>query len=263
MPPPPLSLPRYRDLSLRRQSRALGITGKAELFKHEWYVGINLCFSRDLVLKASLDGVCVTSVFETQPLLGRDGGRAASVPTSRAAGAPERQGPAVHSGLPRFSWYRCRVSKAMFRTSQGPNELKPHDGSWGPRGPRLWSSIKTKPQDLPPLTPRKRPGPAPEEATALLGPEAASPAREARAGRGGFPYGCWQPRTKKNPSLLRRRTYGQSPSPPSPPWAAEPLGGCVPTDSELIKSYLSSTVDTEASRLACFGRAAAKSSSFS
>lgn len=162
MPPPPLSLPRYRDLSLRRQSRALGITGKAELFKHERYVGINLCFSRDLVLKASLDGVCVTSVFETQPLLGRDGGRAASVPTSRAAGAPERQGPAVHSGLPRFSWYRCRVSKAMFRTSQGPNELKPHDGSWGPRGPRLWSSIKTKPQDLPPLTPRKRPGPAPD-----------------------------------------------------------------------------------------------------
>lgn len=39
------------------------------------------------------------------------------------------------------------------------------------------------------------------------------------------------------------------PPPDSP--SLEPLDGCVSTDSELIKSYLSSTVDTAQSRLAC------------
>lgn len=40
--------------------------------------------------------------------------------------------------------------------------------------------------------------------------------------------------------------------PPASP-SLEPLDGCVSTDSELIKSYLSSAVDTEPSRLACSG----------
>lgn len=38
--------------------------------------------------------------------------------------------------------------------------------------------------------------------------------------------------------------------PPASP-SLEPLDGCVSTDSELIKSYLSSAVDTAPSRLAC------------
>lgn len=46
-----------------------------------------------------------------------------------------------------------------------------------------------------------------------------------------------------------RRLSPCCPPPASP--SLEPLDGCVSTDSELIKSYLSSAVDTEPSRLAC------------
>lgn len=55
------------------------------------------------------------------------------------------------------------------------------------------------------------------------------------------------------PSVPYKRLHGDAPSlPPASP-SLEPLDGCVSTDSELIKSYLSSAVDTELSRLACSG----------
>lgn len=48
-----------------------------------------------------------------------------------------------------------------------------------------------------------------------------------------------------------RRSLSAAPLLPSP--SLEPLDGCVSTDSELIKSYLSSAVDTEPPGLACPG----------
>lgn len=65
-------------------------------------------------------------------------------------------------------------------------------------------------------------------------------------GRSREEEGSWVPICRKG----HKKTFLSLP-PASP--SLEPLDGCVSTDSELIKSYLSSAVDTEPSRLACSG----------
>lgn len=132
----------------------------------------------------------------------------------------------------------------MLCTSQDPHERVPHrDPRWLVRL-QLWSSVEIQSEHLLLLTLRKDLGPA-----LLRRPTAASPVQAAAAGELFSPW-MLTALHKNNLNVLPGKPSQQSPSPPSPPWAAKPLEGCVPTDSELIKSYLSSTVDTEASRLA-------------
>lgn len=146
--------------------------------------------------------------------------------------------------------HSAAVPTEMFCTSQGLNELMPRNDSQ--QRMQLQPPNSTEKSQHPPLpTLSKQLGPAPEEATALPLLH-----RTPGQGEGVFPMGA----AKKTTQTFCVERHPGAIHLPSPPRAAGPLGGCVPTDSELIKSCLSSTVDTEASRLACSGRAAAKSS---
>lgn len=64
--------------------------------------------------------------------------------------------------------------------------------------------------------------------------------------------GCLGPRRAAVKAALQLRPRGGTSSPSLPPASPspEPLDGCVSTDSELIKPYLSSAVDTEPPGLA-------------
>ena len=88
-------------------------------------------------------------------------------------------------------------------------------------------------------------------------PPPRAPGPQAALGTGREEEGSWDliNFVKK---VTRRCFFSPSlpPASPSLPPAfpsLEPLDGCVSTDSELIKSYLSSVVDTEPSGLACSG----------
>lgn len=95
---------------------------------------------------------------------------------------------------------------------------------------------------------RARPSPGGPEPSP---PSSPPPPPRARAVAGRGQGGC-QVDSQVQSSLQKRSRGDASPLPPASP-SLEPLDGCVSTDSELIKSYLSSAVDTEPSGLARSG----------
>ena len=86
------------------------------------------------------------------------------------------------------------------------------------------------------------PPPAPPPPPRAPGPQAILGTGQGEGGLLGPPRFCKKDHVETVPLSL----------PPASP-SLGPLDGCVSTDSELIKSYLSSAVDTEPSGLACSG----------
>lgn len=86
------------------------------------------------------------------------------------------------------------------------------------------------------------PSPAPPLPPRAPGPQSILGTGQGEGGLLGPPRFCRKDHVETVPLSL----------PPASP-SLGPLDGCVSTDSELIKSYLSSAVDTEPSGLACSG----------